>query len=110
MAIQEKNPVSLSGFVARPCGGNTVTPLLGGAPGSVGNIGDRIQRLIVQVANPATALLSILDLNNEYQMIVPAANVPPGPMLIELGMYSQYGPWSVRCGTGCTATAIGAFS
>lgn len=110
MALQEKNPVSEAGFSIRQCGSNTVTPMQGGQIGATGNAGDRLQRLIVQIANPNSSLVSILDQNTEYTLVAPGALVPGGPLFIELGIYSMNGPWSVRLGQGCTATAVGRFS
>jgi len=110
MAINEKNPVSQAGFQIRNAAPGAVQPMFGNAVGAAGSIGDRIQRLIVNIANPSVANLSILDGNVEYPLIVPSALVTPGPMQFELGIYSVYGPWSVRCGAGVSAVAIGSFS
>lgn len=110
MAIQEKNPVSQAGFQIRACQPNSVFALTGNASGATGNSGDRLQRLIVNIINPAAANVSILDGNVEYPLVMPAASIPAAPMFIELGLYSFYGAWSVRCGPGATAVAIGVFS
>lgn len=79
--------------------------------GTTGAIGDLLQRLVISVATAASATVSIQDGADTATLIMP--NSPGGGVgvyMIELGIASRSGAWSVTTGAGSTVLAIGLFT
>jgi len=80
------------------------------ALGATGAIGDVLQRLVCKVAaNDATSAASIKDGSGAAISIIPAS-APIGVHVVELGIQSTAGAWSVTTGAGVTVLAIGRFT
>jgi hypothetical protein len=74
-------------------------------------IGDLLQRLVITVATAANSAVSIQDGDDTAFSILPAAvGGGVGVYMVELGIRSRVGPWSVTTGSGVTVTAIGLFT
>jgi hypothetical protein len=79
--------------------------------GTTGAIGDLLQRLVISVATAASGTVSIQDGADTATLIMP--NSPGsgiGIYMIELGIASRSGAWSVTTGAGSTVLAIGLFT
>lgn len=81
------------------------------ALGATGAAGDTLARLIITVGTAATAAVSIKDGAGSSIPILP--NSPGGGIgvyVVELGMRSLAGAWSVTTGAGSTVVAVGNFT
>src|SRR3990167_7880978 len=79
--------------------------------GTTGAIGDLLQRIVISVATAASATVSIQDGADTATLIMP--NSPGGGIgvyVVELGIASRSGAWSVTTGAGSTVLAIGLFT
>jgi hypothetical protein len=79
--------------------------------GTTGAIGDLLQRLVISVATAASGTVSIQDGADTATLIMP--NSPGGGIgvyVVELGIASRTGAWSVTTGAGSTVLAIGLFT
>lgn len=110
MAIGEVAVSTQRGFFLRTVPGSQQAYILSRAVGGSGAAGDRVQRLILNITNPNAAGVTLVDSANEFPIVTPGPNVALGPMIVELGVYSQFGPWALRTGGGVTATVVGEFS
>jgi hypothetical protein len=79
------------------------------ALGATGASGDFLKRVIVCVATAATGTCSIKD-GAGSAIPLTAANTPIGVYIVDLGMVSSSGAWSVTTGAGATAIGIGNFT
>lgn len=80
------------------------------ALGATGAAGDYLKRIIVVVSTSgANGTCSIKDGAGSAIPLVPAST-PLGVHVIELGMTSAAGAWSVTTGSAATAIAIGDFT
>lgn len=77
--------------------------------GAVGGAGDFLARVVVTVFTSATGTCAIQDGNDTAHTIVPA-NTPIGVYVVELGIRSVIGAWSITTGAGAEAIAIGDFT
>jgi len=85
------------------------TDLALGAKG--GAIGDLLQRIVISVATAASGTVSIQDGGDTATLIMP--NSPGGGVgvyVVELGIASRTGAWSITTGAGSTVLAIGLFT
>lgn len=76
-----------------------------------GAAGDYIERLVCVVSTAATAATSIKDGAGSSITVLP--NSPGGGVgtyVIELGIRSQSGAWSVTTGAGVAVVAVGSFT
>ena len=79
--------------------------------GSKGAIGDVVQRLVITVATAATGAVDLQDGAGTAFSILP--NSPGGGVgvyVVELGIASRAGAWSLTTGAGSTVVAIGFFT
>mgnify|MGYP003487339209 CR=1 FL=1 len=79
--------------------------------GTTGAIGDLLQRLVITVATAASGTVSIQDGGDTATLILP--NSPGGGVgvyVVELGIASRTGAWSVTTGAGSTVLAVGLFT
>ena len=79
--------------------------------GTTGAIGDLLQRIVISVATAASATVSIQDGADTATLIMP--NSPGGGIgvyVVELGIASRSGAWSVTTGAGSTVLAAGLFT
>lgn len=79
--------------------------------GNGGAAGDYLARVICVVTTAATAATSIKDGGGSAISILP--NSPGGGVgtyVVEIGAYSQAGPWKVTTGAGVAAIAVGTFT
>jgi len=79
--------------------------------GTTGAVGDLLQRLVITVATAATGTVSIQDGADTATLILP--NSPGGGVgvyMVELGIASRTGAWSVTTGAGATVVAVGLFT
>jgi len=79
------------------------------AMGATGKAGDIFETLVVTVATAASGTCSIKD-GGGSAIPLTAANTPIGVYIINLGIKSTAGAWSVTTGAGATALGIGQFS
>jgi len=80
------------------------------ALGTTGAAGDYIHRLVCVVATAATATVALLDGDTSIS-VLPAISVEgTKTYVIELGMVSVEGGWSVTTGAGVSVIAVGRFS
>jgi hypothetical protein len=77
--------------------------------GLVGAVGDVIQRLIIRPATTSPGLVTILDGSTSIPIMV-AGTTTIAPIVVELGMYSVSGAWSVTTGTNVSVIAVGTFT
>lgn len=110
MPIQEPAVSTQRGFQLKAVPANQQAFILTRVPGGAGAAGDRVQRLILNIGTPSASSVTLVDSFNEFPIVVAGPNVIPGPMIVELGVYSVVGPWAVRTGAGVTATVVGEFS
>lgn len=76
--------------------------------GASGLAGDIIERLVVTVATSATGTVEIKD-NLGTAIPITAANTPIGVYVVDLGMASKAGEWTVTTGAGASVIAVGRF-
>ena len=110
MPISEVAVSTQRGFFLKAVPAGQQAFILSRGIGGVGASGDRVQRLLVNVTTANAATITMLDGFNTFPILVAGPNVPPGPQIIELGVYSQNGAWSIQTGNGVTLTAVGEFS
>lgn len=79
------------------------------ALGSVGAVGNLLERLIITVGTSATGTVSIKD-GAGAAIPISAANTPIGSYSVEIGAVSANGAWSVTTGAGATVMAVGTFT
>ena len=79
--------------------------------GATGAVGDYLGRLVCVVTTVLTSTVSIKDGSGSSISILPA-NVTPGigTYVLDLGIKSIAGAWSVTTGAGVSVVAIGAFT
>lgn len=77
--------------------------------GLVGAQGDFIQRLIIRPATTSPGLVTIIDGSTSIPIMV-AGTTTIAPIVVELGMYSVSGAWSVTTGTNVSVIAVGTFT
>ena len=77
--------------------------------GNVGAVGDLLARVVVVVTTALTSTATIKDGAGAEFTIVPA-NTPVGTYVVDLGMRSAAGAWTITTGAGATALAVGQFS
>lgn len=75
--------------------------------GGVGEKGDRLDRVIVNVATSATGTVTIIDGSTSISLT--SANIPIGTYQFDLGIASKTGAWTVTTGAGASIIAIGDF-
>lgn len=102
--IHESNIATPAGFDYETVAASQTGQVLG----TTGAVRDRIERLIITVATSATGTVDLLD--DETSIPITAANTPIGVYVVDLGIYSVEGAWSVTTGAGATVIAIGRFS
>lgn len=105
MAINEANVVKEAGYYYETVAASQTDQALG----TTGAAGDRLQRVIVSVGTSATGTCSIKD-GGGSSIPLTAANTPIGVYVVELGIYSAAGGWSLTTGAGATAIGIGTFT
>src|SRR3990167_2155662 len=79
--------------------------------GTTGAIGDLLQRLVISVATAASGTETIQGGADTATLIMP--NSPGGGVgvyMVELGIASRTGAWSVTTGAGSTVLAAGLFT
>ena len=77
--------------------------------GLVGATGDYIERLIIRPATTSPGLVTILDGATSIPIMV-AGTTTIAPIVVELGMQSVSGAWSVTTGTNVSVIAVGKFT
>jgi hypothetical protein len=77
--------------------------------GLVGATGDFIERLIIRPATTSPGLVTILDGSTSIPIMV-AGTTTIAPIVVELGMQSVSGAWSVTTGTNVSVIAVGKFT
>lgn len=110
MAIAETAVVTPRGFQLRVVPANQAAFTLSRDVAGVGAAGDRVQRLLLNVTTPSAASVTLVDNYTDYPILVAGPNVLPGPMIVELGVYSKTGAWVIRTGAGVSTTVVGEFS
>jgi hypothetical protein len=78
--------------------------------GGTGAKGDYIHRLIIQVITVATASVTIIDGSTSIVILTGGATLVPGVYVVECGIASASGAWSVTTGAGATVIAVGIFA
>lgn len=78
--------------------------------GTVGAIGDVIERLIITPGGAAAGLVTLLDGATSIPIKIVETASPLVPYSIELRMKSVSGPWKVTTGALVTVIAVGQFS
>lgn len=84
----------------------TAFPLAG--VGSVGKKGNLVKRLIITV-DTADAGSAVTLIDGSTSIRITASTTPIGVHVVECGMISQTGPWSITTGDAATVIAIGDF-
>lgn len=79
------------------------------ALGATGAKGDLLSALVITVGTAATSTVSIKD-GAGGAIPITAANTPIGVYVVELGLRSTSGAWSVTTGAGATVVARGTFA
>lgn len=77
--------------------------------GLVGAVGDYIERLIIRPATTSPGLVTILDGSTSIPIMV-AGTTTIEPIVVELGMQSVSGAWSVTTGSNVSVIAVGKFT
>ena len=80
------------------------------ALGATGAAGDYIHRLICVVSTAATSTVAILDGETSITVLPNNVGEGIGTYVLEVGMVSVEGAWSVTTGAGVAVIAIGRFS
>ena len=76
--------------------------------GGTGAKGDYVHRLVVSVAIAASGTVTLID--GSTSIVITAANTPIGVYIVDLGINSLTGAWSITTGAGATVIAVGIFS
>lgn len=77
--------------------------------GLVGKVGDYIERLIIIPATTSPGLVTIIDGSTSIPIMV-AGTTTIAPIVVDLGMYSVNGVWSVTTGSNVSVIAVGSFT
>jgi len=81
--------------------------------GTSGAQGDYIERLIISPALAAGGVVTLLDGSTSIPIYVGGATTAlteVKPITVELGLYSQTGPWKITTGASITVIAVGNFT
>lgn len=78
--------------------------------GLAGKTGDRIQRLIIIPATTTPGLVTIIDGSTSIPIMVTGGTTTLAPIVVELGMVSVSGAWSVTTGASVSVIAVGDFT
>jgi len=78
--------------------------------GTTGAKGDYIDHIILVVSTAATAATSIIDGSTSISIFPNSPGGGIGTYVINIGMASQTGAWSVTTGAGVAAIAVGIFT
>jgi hypothetical protein len=77
--------------------------------GTVGGIGDVIDRLIITPATTTPGVVTLLDDDTSIPIMI-GGTFTLTPIVVELGMKSVSGAWKVTTGANVTVIAVGKFS
>lgn len=82
------------------------------ALGPTGAVGDYIARLIIIPASTTPGLVTLLDGGTSIALFVGGASsvTELKPIVVELGMVSANGAWSITTGAAVSVVAVGSFS
>lgn len=72
-----------------------------------GAAGDFLNRLLLLVADPSTADVSLLDGATSIPILTGAAQLSRGPLSVDLNIISRSGPWRLTTGAGVSVIASG---
>ena len=76
--------------------------------GQVGQKGDILRRMIVNVATAATSTVAILDGSTSISLVPADATI--GTYSLDLDLISQTGAWTVTTGAGVSVIVVGDYS
>jgi hypothetical protein len=77
--------------------------------GLLGAQGDYVERLIIVPETTSPGLVSLLDGSTTLAIMV-AGTTTIAPIMVDLGLYSKTGAWSVTTGDNVHVVAIGSFT
>ena len=75
-----------------------------------GSTGDYIERLIIRPATTSPGLVTILDGSTSIPIMATGGTTTLEPIVVELGMQSVSGAWSVTTGANVSVIAVGKFT
>jgi hypothetical protein len=78
--------------------------------GLLGKVGDYIERLIIIPGTTGPGLVTLIDGATSIPIMVTGGTTTLVPFVVELGLYSQSGAWSVTTGTNVSVIAVGRFT
>jgi hypothetical protein len=81
--------------------------------GLAGAQGDRIDRVVIVPETSAAGAVTLIDGATSITLHVgggTTALITLEPLTVELGMYSQTGPWKITTGTNVSVIAVGQFT
>jgi hypothetical protein len=78
--------------------------------GTVGAVGDMIDRIIITPSNATTGVVTLLDNATSIPIHPGGAATPLLPIVVELGMKSVSGAWKITTGAAVTVIAVGRFT
>jgi len=78
--------------------------------GFAGAKGDFVARLIIVPATTGPGVVTLIDGSTSIAIMVTGGTTTLVPIVVELGMVSQTGPWSITTGSNVSVIAVGNFS
>jgi hypothetical protein len=78
--------------------------------GLVGAVGDYIERLIIVPGTTGPGLVTIIDGSTSIAVMVTGGTTTLAPIVVELGVYSASGVWSITTGANVSVIAVGKFT
>ncbi len=80
--------------------------------GTAGSIGDVIQRVIIIPASVSPGVVTLIDNVTSIALFAGGSNslTELKPIVVELGLKSASGPWSITTGANVSCIAVGSFN
>jgi len=78
--------------------------------GLIGAAGDFIERLIIVPGTTGPGLVTIIDGSTSIPIMVTGGTTTLVPIVVELGVYSVSGAWSITTGANVSVIAVGTFT
>lgn len=78
--------------------------------GLKGAVGDYVERLIIVPATTGPGLVTLIDGSTSIPIMVTGGTTTLVPFVVELGLYSLTGAWSITTGSNVSVIAVGRFT
>lgn len=78
--------------------------------GLKGQAGDYVEKLVIVPGTTGPGLVTLIDGSTSIPIMVTGGTTTLVPIVVELGLYSVTGAWSITTGSNVSVIAIGRFT